>query len=225
MPTAVDLKKCGSKTVADANFMILFGAYASAAAATEDLSFEFGGNRMGPYALGIDPMSQEAVVFGVLDTSPVQTLQPLETYGFTLHRAVGSEPIPTRKPQGGSIPRRAPATVPERATGSGISLAPNTYGHVTVVTKSGRTACMIESHRVICQTSGANWPAIGVEITADGSVRFENGELGDIRPVTLRYETYTAMGWTIVASRSGTRFTNDRTGRGAFVSVEAVRPF
>jgi hypothetical protein len=43
--------------------------------------------------------------------------------------------------------------------------------------------------------------------------------------VRLEYETYRALGWTIVASPSSTRFTNDNTSHGADVSVEQVQSF
>ena len=33
------------------------------------------------------------------------------------------------------------------------------------------------------------------------------------------------MGWTIEASEDGTRFTNDGTGHGMFISVEGVEAF
>jgi hypothetical protein len=33
------------------------------------------------------------------------------------------------------------------------------------------------------------------------------------------------VGWTIVATADGTKFTNDRTGRGMTVSTEKVEPF
>ena len=51
------------------------------------------------------------------------------------------------------------------------------------------------------------------------------GNLGAIPAVTLDYRTYSALGWTIEATRDGTRFTNDRTGHGMFVAVEGVETF
>ena len=38
-------------------------------------------------------------------------------------------------------------------------------------------------------------------------------------------ETYDAAGWTIAATESGTRFTNEHTGHGMFVSIEKVDTF
>jgi hypothetical protein len=65
----------------------------------------------------------------------------------------------------------------------------------------------------------------GVTVTADGTQRWVLGNLGDIPAVTLDYKTYLAAGWTIAADSSGTRFTNDRSGHGMFVSVERVEVF
>ena len=43
---------------------------------------------------------------------------------------------------------------------------------------------------------------------------------------TLGYgQTYHINGWTILPSSDGTRFTNDGTGHGMFVSIENVAPF
>lgn len=67
--------------------------------------------------------------------------------------------------------------------------------------------------------------ANGVNLSADGTVDWVLGNLGDIPVVTIDYRTYSAVGWTIVASSDGTRFTNDRTGHGMFVSIEKVETF
>ena len=42
-------------------------------------------------------------------------------------------------------------------------------------------------------------------------IQFAGGNLGSIRPTTFGYQTSEAIGWTIVASSSGTQFTNDRS--------------
>ncbi len=67
--------------------------------------------------------------------------------------------------------------------------------------------------------------ANGVNLSADGTVDWVLGNLGDIPVVTIDYRTYSAEGWTIAASSDGTRFTNDRTGHGMFVSVEKVETY
>ena len=38
-------------------------------------------------------------------------------------------------------------------------------------------------------------------------------------------QTYNIRGWTVAASEVGTRFTNNATGHGMFVSIENVYPF
>jgi hypothetical protein len=60
----------------------------------------------------------------------------------------------------------------------------------------------------------------------------EDGNIGGVGPdwaqtdTTLNYgQTYHILGWTILPGGDGTRFTNDGTGHGMFVSVENVAPF
>jgi hypothetical protein len=108
---------------------------------------------------------------------------------------------------------------------------PNENGYSFIATKSGQTRCQLDVATVGCEAQFANAPVIdglpanGVEITADGKQRWLVGNIGDPPVVTLDYRTYTAQGWTIVAAEVGTRFTNDRTGHGMFVSLEKVEPF
>jgi hypothetical protein len=105
-----------------------------------------------------------------------------------------------------------------------ITLTPKNSDYVYVDTKSGLTRCMIATDQVICKAKGAQWPVNGAVIKANGSIDFQEGDFGLVTPDRLDYQTYRALGWTIVASSSGTRFTNDGTGHGADVSVEQVRP-
>ena len=86
---------------------------------------------------------------------------------------------------------------------------------------------MIEEDMVGCETAATNWPVApdghpyhGVKVTADGHIEWVQGDLGDMSLVKLEYQNYHAMDWTIIASSSGTCFTNDRTGHGMFVGVE-----
>jgi hypothetical protein len=51
------------------------------------------------------------------------------------------------------------------------------------------------------------------------------GDLGDLPETTLDYSTFTAAGWTIEGVEDGTRFTNDRTGHGMFVSLDEVTTY
>lgn len=115
--------------------------------------------------------------------------------------------------------------------GGAIALAPDSSGYVFIETKSGQTRCQISRREVGCEAQFANSPirdgepANGVDVTADGQLRWLVGNLGDIPAVTLGYQTYVAQGWTIDASTGGTRFTNDRTGHGMFVSIQSVQGF
>ena len=51
------------------------------------------------------------------------------------------------------------------------------------------------------------------------------GQPGGIPTVTIDYKTYDALGWTISATPDGTKFTNDHTHHGMFVSIEKVNTF
>lgn len=110
-------------------------------------------------------------------------------------------------------------------------MPPDENGYVFIETKSGQTRCQISAENVGCEAEFTNSPmrdgqhANGVSITLDGTVEWVLGNLGAIPAVTLDYLTYQAQGWTIAASVDGTRFTNDRTGHGMFVSVENVETF
>ena len=48
----------------------------------------------------------------------------------------------------------------------------------------------------------------------------------DAGEVTLVYgQTYHIKGWTVLPAFDGTRFTNDASGHGVFVSIGRVSPF
>ncbi len=125
-----------------------------------------------------------------------------------------------------------PTPAPSRPAPSGaIPLQPDGNGRVFIETKSGQTRCQIDSDSVGCEAQFTNAPtedgekANGVNITAAGEVQWVLGNLGDIPTVTIDYKTYEADGWTIAATESGTRFTNEHTGHGMFVSIEKVDTF
>ncbi|WP_102141262.1 hypothetical protein [Mycobacterium hubeiense] len=120
-------------------------------------------------------------------------------------------------------------TPPPRSPGAEVLQPEN--GYVFIETKSGKTRCQINRTEVGCESQFTDSPSIdgmpanGVRVTADGEIDWVVGNLGDIPAVTLDYRTYKALGWTIEATSDGTRFTNDRTGRGMFVAVEGVQTF
>lgn len=143
----------------------------------------------------------------------------------TYPKAKPSVPPPTAQP---SHPGGPPsATAPAGA----IPLPPDQNGYVFIETKSGQTRCQINADNVGCEAQFTNSPmrdgqhANGVNISAGGTVQWVLGNLGDIPTVPIDYHTYDAEGWTIAASEGGTRFTNERTGHGMFVSLEKVETF
>ena len=129
-------------------------------------------------------------------------------------------------------PTPAPPTTPSPTAPAGtIPLKPDQSGYVFIETKSGLTRCQINKDSVGCEAPFTNSPledgehANGVSITATGSVQWVLGNLGAIPTVTIDYKTYDAQGWTITATSQGTRFTNDHTGHGMFVSIDKVNTF
>jgi hypothetical protein len=146
--------------------------------------------------------------------------------------AGATEPaFPTSRPT--ATPSR-PTTAPTPSAPAGaIPLPPDENGYVfiEIETKSGTTRCQIAADNVGCEAPFTNSPimdgehANGVSITADGTVQWVLGNLGAIPTVTIDYRTYDAQGWTVMAASSGTRFTNNRTGHGMFVSIDNVETY
>lgn len=81
---------------------------------------------------------------------------------------------------------------------------------------------------VVCQGDftqpGAHFQAI---THGDGKLEWQDANLAIDNPTTdMRYgQTYHRGNWTIFHDSSGTRFTDDRTGHGMFVSIENVYAF
>lgn len=140
---------------------------------------------------------------------------------------------PHARPPNASPPTAVPAPPPPptQAPDGTIPLPPNDRGYVFIETKSGKTRCQITTGDVGCEAAFTNSPikdgerANGVNISADGTVEWILGNLGNIPVVTIDYLTYAAQGWTIAASIDGTRFTNNDSGHGMFVSIENVETF
>jgi hypothetical protein len=137
--------------------------------------------------------------------------------------------FPTSRP---ARPTAAPPpTTTQTAPLPGAEVLPPENGYVFIETKSGKTRCQLNEDEVGCEAQFINSPtqdgmrANGVRLTAEGAMDWVVGNLGDIPVVTLDYRTYRAVGWTIVAGEDGTRFTNDRTGHGMFVSIERVEAY
>ena len=138
-----------------------------------------------------------------------------------------SAPPTTSPPTQPSVPSSSPAaTAPPTA-----EALPPQDGYVFVTTKSGQTRCQVSTTDVGCEAPFTNAPAVdgapanGVRMTAGGQLKWILGNLGDIPVVTMDYRTYSAVGWTIVASEDGTRFTNDATRHGMLVAIQGVEAF
>jgi hypothetical protein len=141
--------------------------------------------------------------------------------------------FPTSRPST-TRPTAAPPTktVPSSPVSPpAAEVLPPQDGYVFIETKSGQTRCQLDEESVGCEAPFANPPmqdgvrANGVNLTADGNLSWIVGNLGDIPVVTIDYRTYSAVGWTIDATTDGTRFTNQATKRGMFVSIEKVESF
>lgn len=109
----------------------------------------------------------------------------------------------------------------------------------------------INGPAVICEASGPmsppfnQWENVGFTqapmtsngshyhtafIDAAGNFSFrDNGNIGAARPnedLVLNYgQTYNVQGWTVLSAPDGTRFINDDTGHGMFVSIDNVYAF
>lgn len=165
----------------------------------------------------------------VVDGNPAASPggRPATEPSFPTPKPSISRPAPTS-----TTPTSAPATPPTSGAPAGaVPLPPDSSGYVFIETKSGKTRCQIATDNVGCEADFTNSPmkdgghANGVNISAGGDVQWVLGNLGAIPTVTIDYRTYHAQGWTIAASIDGTRFTNNDTGHGMFVSLENVDTF
>lgn len=149
-------------------------------------------------------------------TSPPAPTEPT----FPTSRPSTSRPAPTPS-------STRPPTVPAAPPAAQV-LPPADSGWVFIETKSGQTRCQLNEQEVDCEAQFTNSPikngiqANGVRLTSDGTMEWVVGNLGDIPTVTIDYRPYSAVGWTIDASTDGTRFTNQRTRHGMFVSIDKV---
>ena len=141
------------------------------------------------------------------------TTRPSTTAPSKPPTSASSVPTTTQQPTGGTV------------------LSPNANGYVYIETRSGLTRCQISADTVGCESEFTDSPTIdgesanGVEVSAGGSNRWVLGNLGAMPTTAIDYDTYQAVGWTIVADSTGTTFTNDGTGHGMFISTERVEFF
>jgi hypothetical protein len=186
-------------------------------------------------------MRSRLVVAGVLVVGALLAGCQSDTTGTAVRSSDSltepTEPtVPTPRPSRTSIPAPPPRTLTPAAPSAASPpsaaevLAPEN-GYVFIETKSGKTRCQLSVEEVGCESQFTDapdvdgLPANGVRLSANGQVEWVLGNLGDIPAVTLDYRRYSAVGWTIDAGSDGTRFSNDRTHRGMFVSMERVQTF
>lgn len=147
---------------------------------------------------------------------------------FPTARPTVTPPSPPSGPP--TTTRTMPTPVPVPPS-NGEVLPPSSTGYVYIETKSGKTRCQISADTVGCESDFTDPPSIngetatGVEVSASGSSRWVVGNLGAMPTTSIDYSTYQAVGWTIEADSSGTRFTNDDTGHGMFISTDGVNFF
>jgi hypothetical protein len=104
-------------------------------------------------------------------------------------------------------------------------------GYVFIATKSGKTRCQVNTAQVGCESDFTNAPQIdgetanGVRVTNAGKLSWVVGNLGAIPTVTIDYQTYSALGWIIAATADGTRFTNQSSGHGMYISTAGAQAF
>jgi hypothetical protein len=121
---------------------------------------------------------------------------------------------------------------PQVAHADTVTLYPS-GGSVWVRTVSGKTTCQVTSDAVAC---GADFvvptplsygrPANVVRVTPNGSLSWNLGDTGPISPTTLVYGTpYSAIGWIINPTTTGTTFTNAATGHGMTVGLQGATAF
>jgi hypothetical protein len=109
-----------------------------------------------------------------------------------------------------------------------------------VRTQTGAVRCVISAPHVGCERSSAygfpgapksqsgagNWNIASID--DNGTFAWGEGNIGgvDSGEVTLVYgQMYHIKGWTVLPAFDGTRFTNDASGHGVFVSIDRVSPF
>jgi hypothetical protein len=117
-------------------------------------------------------------------------------------------------------------------------------------TESGAIRCLVGRDRVTCEASksqtmgfrqapishpdsgpgGTHFHLAGV--TYFGAFSWTDGTIGGIGPDGTQTDTtltdgqaYHVWGWTVLPNSDGTRFTNDGTGHGMFVSIDNVSWF
>jgi hypothetical protein len=205
---------------------------------------------LGPIAVGERNGVVIVIVEAGKDDQDMGVLQPLAQYSFHIERrsAPGCEKVtpPACGPESGQnnaepstlppSPQQAPPSTYAMPTPTAVPrapgnvLSPDADGNVLVQTQTGQTHCLILVGEVDCRAQFTNSPgqANTISLKRDGVSRWltKTNPLPSFPYITLDYgRTYHAVGWSIYPSYDGTRFTNDGTGHGMFVSIDNVNSF
>src|SRR5271166_3675941 len=113
-----------------------------------------------------------------------------------------------------------------------VSLQPESRGYLAVESESGSISCLVQRDWIGCETPDTNWPLHedgtpyhSVVGYADGSIKWADGQMGNLPRTRIDDREYHALGWTIVAIEDGLRFVNKATGHGLCVTSRDVRGF
>jgi hypothetical protein len=169
------------------------------------------------------------VVIGVLVIAAI-------IFGADLFRGMTSHASKPQQPPGSPV-QTTSQTIAAPSTSSSAALSPETLsphsnGIVYVVTKSGKTQCQVSEESVICEAAFTKSPEINGKranevkvVAAGGDPQWSSVNAAKQDNVTMDYKTYQAQGWTIAATVDGTRFTNQKSKHGVFVSIDSVQGF
>lgn len=139
--------------------------------------------------------------------------------------------FPTSTPSRSSpTPTTTTTTTPIAAPPPVAEALPPQNGYVFITTKSGQTRCQINTTEVACEPLHQLPDCRRSPGQRRACHRRRSAQVGarqprDIPVVPIDYRTYTAQGWTIVATEDGTKFTNDGTSHGMFVAIGGVDAF
>lgn len=125
----------------------------------------------------------------------------------------------------------SPAVLPSADAAPGVQYVRTTSGSVRCLILS-EGAAPADSAGVTCESGAFQQAPPGddqVRVNAAGHFTWDSANIGGgpgANDLTLSYgQTYHLLGWTINPTADETRFTNDVTGHGMFVSLQNVNSF
>jgi hypothetical protein len=145
-----------------------------------------------------------------------------KTYSCATWQLVSQSPAAASAPAAASYPS---PSAPSSTTGPNFRTQ---SGRVLCAVTPDPTLSSLGPDGVVCEgqftQQGAQFNAV---TTGDGSFYWQDANLAAFDPtVQMAYgQTYHRGNWTIYHDGSGTRFTNNKTGHGMFVSIDNVYAF